>query len=55
MAELYFRRALQISYGDYSVLVSTPFTWAAYGLLLVIVVAPVAYRFWKKRNTNQAG
>jgi putative tricarboxylic transport membrane protein len=55
MAELYFRRAVQISYGDYSILVSTPFTWAAYALLAVIVVAPIAYRAWKKQNTKQVG
>lgn len=53
MAELYFRRAVQISYGDYSILISTPFTWAAYALLLVIIVTPIVYRVMKKQKLAQ--
>jgi putative tricarboxylic transport membrane protein len=53
MAELYFRRSLQISYGDYSTLLSTPFTVAAYSLLAVLIVAPIVYRVMKKQKLKQ--
>lgn len=39
MAEVQFRRSLQISYGDYSTLVSTPFAISAYVLLIVALLA----------------
>ncbi|MFM1779252.1 MAG: hypothetical protein RIS51_397 [Actinomycetota bacterium] len=41
MAEIQFRRSLQISYGDYSFLISTPFTVVAYTVLVLVVLAPV--------------
>lgn len=53
MAEVYFRRAVQISYGDYSILLSTPFTWVAYLLLIIAVVAPLIYRSVKSKRTQQ--
>jgi putative tricarboxylic transport membrane protein len=42
MAEMQFRRTLQISYGDYSALVSTPFAIVSYVLLALVIVATVA-------------
>lgn len=53
MAEIQFRRTLQISYGDYGALVSTPFTWIAYlSLALIVVGSYVLPRFVKKRDAT---
>jgi putative tricarboxylic transport membrane protein len=41
MAEMQFRRTLQISYGDYSALVSTPFAITAYVVLALVIVGTV--------------
>jgi putative tricarboxylic transport membrane protein len=51
MAEMQFRRTLQISYGDYSALVSTPFAITSYVVLaLVIVGSAVIPRVLAKRK-----
>jgi putative tricarboxylic transport membrane protein len=51
MAEMQFRRTLQISYGDYSALVSTPFAITSYVVLaLVIVGTAVIPRALAKRK-----
>ncbi|MEY4409513.1 MAG: hypothetical protein RLZZ138_764 [Actinomycetota bacterium] len=51
LAEMQFRRTLQISYGDYSALVSTPFAIVAYmALALVIVGTVVIPRIIAKRK-----
>lgn len=49
MAEVQFRRALQISYGDYSILVSTPFTLVAYSALLIILLIPILTPLVRKK------
>ena len=41
MAEVQFRRTLQISYGDYSALVSTPFAISSYMLLVLVILGTV--------------
>ena len=41
MAEVQFRRTLQISYGDYSALVSTPFAITSYMLLVLVILGTV--------------
>lgn len=51
MAEQQFRRALQGSAGDPSILVSTPFTIAVYVILLGVLVAP---RIWKLVSNSRA-
>jgi putative tricarboxylic transport membrane protein len=49
MAEIQFRRSLQISYGDYSTLVSTPFSITAYVLLALVIMAPIlGPRIWNR-------
>jgi TctA family transporter len=40
MAEQEFRRALQSAAGDWSVLVSTPFTVSIYVILGLVLIAP---------------
>jgi putative tricarboxylic transport membrane protein len=55
LAEIQFRRSLQISYGDYGSLVSTPFAITAYSLLVVILVAPFVFRaVTKKRSVSKS-
>jgi putative tricarboxylic transport membrane protein len=41
MAEVQFRRTLQISYGDYSALISTPFAIGSYTLLALVILGTV--------------
>jgi putative tricarboxylic transport membrane protein len=55
LAEIQFRRSMQISYGDYGSLVSTPFAITAYSLLVVILVAPFVFRaVTKKRSVSKS-
>jgi putative tricarboxylic transport membrane protein len=55
MAEVQFRRSLQISYGDYSTLVSTPFAVAAYVLLALVIVATVVFPRMSEKRKALAG
>jgi putative tricarboxylic transport membrane protein len=48
LAELQFRRTLDISAGDPTKLISTPFTIVVYALLLVVIVVPLAVRFHRE-------
>jgi putative tricarboxylic transport membrane protein len=56
MAEEQLRRTLQISQGDLSALVASPFAIVAYGLLLLILVVTVVLRFRGNRvaSTSEA-
>ena len=51
-AELQFRRALQISQGDYSTFVTRPITAV---ILVIAVVALIAPRLWRLRQRQLAG
>jgi putative tricarboxylic transport membrane protein len=55
MAEVQFRRSLQISYGDYSTLVSTPFSVAAYGLLALVIIGTFTLPRIAERRRALAG
>ena len=44
LAELYYKRALQISQGDHGVLLDGPLTKSLYLLLLFLIVLPPIYR-----------
>ena len=48
MAEEQVRRTLQISEGDLTALVASPFAAVAYGVLLVILVVMVVLRLRRK-------
>ena len=48
LAELYYKRALQISQGDHSILWEGPLTKTLYGILLLIIVIPPIYKRVKK-------
>jgi putative tricarboxylic transport membrane protein len=50
IAEQEFRRALQGSVGDPSILVATPFTVIVYILLILAIAAPKLYKLWKKKQ-----
>jgi putative tricarboxylic transport membrane protein len=50
MAEEQVRRTLQISEGDLSALVTSPFAAVAYGILVVLLVVAVALRLRRKKS-----
>ena len=50
MAEQEFRRALQGSVGDPSILIETPFSISIYILLAVAISIPKLYSLWKKKQ-----
>ncbi len=54
MAEVEFRRALQISQGDYLTLVSTPFSIVLYSALALALIGPPLWRKTRglRQNTN---
>lgn len=53
LAELQMRRALDISAGDLSTLVATPFTAIVYILLALVMAVPVVLRLRRRRAANQ--
>jgi putative tricarboxylic transport membrane protein len=53
LAEVQMRRALQISNGDLTGLVNTPFTWVVYAVIALIVFAPMINRFVVSRLRRQ--
>ena len=50
--ELQFRRALQISAGDYGTLIATPLSKILYISLILVLVAPTAIKFVKKSRVK---
>ncbi len=54
LAELYYKRALQISQGDHSVLLEGPLTKSLYAFLFILIVFPFIYKFIKKDVKAQA-
>lgn len=46
--ELQFRRALQISAGDYGTLVASPLSKVIYLALLIVIIGPLVWKFKKK-------
>ena len=51
LAELYYKRALQISQGDHSILWQGPLTKSLYGILFLIIVLPPIFKRMKKTQT----
>jgi putative tricarboxylic transport membrane protein len=47
LAETQFKRALQISQGDYSILIAGGFPKIIYAILILVVVAPLIWNFKK--------
>ena len=54
LAELYYKRALQISQGDHSILFEGPLTKTLYSFLVLIIIVPFIYRRFKKDVKAQA-
>ena len=48
LAELYYKRALQISQGDHSVLLDGPLPKTLYIFLIILIVVPPIYKRFKK-------
>jgi len=48
LAELYFKRALQISQGDWHILIAGGFPKVIYGLLFLVIIGPLIWNFKKK-------
>ena len=48
LAELYYKRALQISQGDHSILFVGPLTKTLYAVLFLIIIVPPIYKRLKK-------
>ena len=54
LAELQFKRALQISQGDHSILFDGPLTKTLYTFLVLVIIVPFIYRRFKKDVKAQA-
>ncbi len=52
LAELYFKRSLQISQGDWHILIAGSFPKVIYGLLLMVIIGPLVWNFKKKFATK---
>ncbi len=48
LAELYFKRALQISQGDWHILIAGGFPKFIYAILIMVIMAPFIWKFMKK-------
>ena len=48
LAEMYYKRALQISQGDHAVLLEGPLTKTLYSVLILILILPPLIRFFKR-------
>lgn len=55
LAELQMRRALDISAGDLSALVSTPFTVVVYAVLALVILVPMFLRASRRRAAGRPG
>jgi putative tricarboxylic transport membrane protein len=55
LAETQLRRALAISDGDPTALVSTPFAIAAYSLVVLVAIVPQLLKRWKRRTAREIG
>lgn len=49
MAETEFRRSMQLSEGDPGIFISTPFTYATYGILAIVFFWPIIWKRLKPR------
>jgi putative tricarboxylic transport membrane protein len=55
LAETQLRRALAISDGDALALISTPFTIAAYTLVVLVIAVPTLMRRWEHKTAEEVG
>jgi putative tricarboxylic transport membrane protein len=55
LAETQLRRAMSIADGDYSALISTPFSIAAYVIVLLVAIVPQFMKRWERRTAKEVG
>jgi putative tricarboxylic transport membrane protein len=55
LAETQLRRALAISDGDPSALISTPFAIASYTIVILVALVPRLMRRWERRTAEEVG
>ena len=48
LSELYFKRALQISQGDWHILIAGVFPKVIYGILFLVIIGPFVWNFKKQ-------
>ncbi len=53
LAEVQFRRALQISQGDYSVFITRPIAASIFAVALLAFIGPVVWRWYRSRNEKR--
>ena len=55
LAEQQLRRAMSIADGDFTALVSTPFSIAAYAIVILVAIVPQFMKRWERRTAEQVG
>jgi putative tricarboxylic transport membrane protein len=55
LAETQLRRAMSIADGDYSALISTPFSIAAYVIVILVAIVPQFMKRWERRTAKEVG
>jgi putative tricarboxylic transport membrane protein len=55
LAEQQLRRAMSIADGDFTALVSTPFSIAAYAIVILVALVPQFMKRWERRTAKEVG
>jgi putative tricarboxylic transport membrane protein len=55
LAETQLRRAMSIADGDFSALISTPFSIAAYVIVILVAIVPQFMKRWERRTAKEVG
>ena len=55
LAEQQLRRAMSIADGDFTALISTPFSIAAYAIVILVAIVPQFMKRWERRTAQEIG
>jgi putative tricarboxylic transport membrane protein len=55
LAETQLRRAMSIADGDFGALISTPFSIAAYVIVILVAIVPQLMKRWERRTAQEVG
>jgi putative tricarboxylic transport membrane protein len=55
LAETQLRRAMSIADGDFGALISTPFSIAAYVIVILVAIVPQLMKRWERRTAKDVG
>lgn len=55
LAEQQLRRAMSIADGDFTALISTPFSIAAYAIVILVAIVPQFMKRWERRTAQEVG